>query len=132
MYADVIEQQLKSIQSLAAQWRIQLAVLRGGSSGSSLSSTEDSRSMLPDVMHGEPLSHFNNDKLSIASPHHEASGDPDIKSSQMVRLLIFVFVLLNLLYCSVNVLQLFIGYVWVAVDFYLSLDEIVNMMTETL
>lgn len=89
MYADVIEQQFKSIQSLAAQWRIQLAALHGESSGTSLSSAEESRSVPPDVMHGVPLSHLNNNELSMASPHYETSGDPDLEGPQKVRILNF-------------------------------------------
>ena len=87
MYADVIEQQFKSIQSLAEQWRIQLAALHGGSSGTSLSSAEESRSVLPDAMHGELPSHFNNNELSKVSLHHEASGDPDPESLRKVCVL---------------------------------------------
>lgn len=87
MHAEVIEQQFKSIQSLAEQWRIQLAALHGGSSGTSLSSAEEPRSVLPDAMHGEPLSHFNNNELSMASSHHEASGDLELESPQQVSLL---------------------------------------------
>lgn len=70
---EVIEQQFKSIQSLAEQWRIQLAALHGGSSGTSLSSAEEHRSVPPDAVHEETISHFN--ELSVASSHQEASRD---------------------------------------------------------
>ncbi|KAG0580342.1 hypothetical protein KC19_4G166300 [Ceratodon purpureus] len=81
---DVIEQQFKSIQSLAAQWRIQLAALHGESSGTSLSSAEESRSALPDVTHGVSLSHCNNNELYMPSPNHETSGELDLESPQKV------------------------------------------------
>lgn len=87
MHAEVIEHKFKSMHSLAEQWRIQLAALHGGSSGTSLSSAEEPRSVLPDVVHDEPLSHFNNNELSIASSHQEASGDLELKSPQKVSLL---------------------------------------------
>jgi len=87
MNADVIEMQFKSIQSLAEQWRIQLAALHGGSSGTSLSSAEEPRSVLPYAAHSEPLSHFNKNELSMASSHNEASGDLEPDSPQKVSLL---------------------------------------------
>lgn len=83
---DVIEMQFKSIQSLAEQWRIQLAALHGGSSGTSLSSAEEPRSVLADVVHGEPLSHFSNNELSMPSSHHEASGDLQLERPEKMDL----------------------------------------------
>ncbi|XP_024391015.1 uncharacterized protein [Physcomitrium patens] len=79
---EVIEQQFKSIQSLAEQWRIQLASL-GESSGNSLSSAEESRRKLPDE---EPLALFNSHEQAIESPSREASGDLEPGSPQKMDL----------------------------------------------
>lgn len=81
----MIEQQFKSIQSLAEQWRIQLAALHGGSSGTSLSSAEEHRSVPPDAVHEETISHFND--LSGASSRQEASRDFGPESPPKVCLL---------------------------------------------
>lgn len=84
MYAEVIEPQFKSMQSLAEQWRIQLAAL-GGSPGTSLSSVEESRPVISDSMPAE-LSNFNN-SVAITSPYHEASENLKLVSPQKVCLL---------------------------------------------
>jgi hypothetical protein len=69
------------MQSLAEQWRIQLAAL-GGSSGTSLSSAEESRPLISDLMDAEP-SPFNN-SVTIASPRHESLENPELESPQKV------------------------------------------------
>lgn len=80
---EVIEPQFESMQSLAEQWRIQLAAL-GGSSGTSLSSAEESRPLISDLMDAEP-SPFNN-SVTIASPRHESLENPELESPQKLDL----------------------------------------------
>lgn len=83
MCAEVVEPQFKSMQSLAEQWRIQLAAL-GGSSGTSLSSVEESRPVISDLIHAEPSS-FNN-SVTKTSLLHEASENLELESPQKVVL----------------------------------------------
>lgn len=86
MCAEVIEPQFESMQSLAEQWRIQLAAL-GGSSGTSLSSVEESKPTVSDSMHAD-LSRFNS-SVSLTSPHDKASENLELESLKKVYLLIF-------------------------------------------
>lgn len=85
MYAEVNVQQFKSMQSLAEQWRIQVAAL-GGSSSTPLSPAEESRPVISNLIHVESLSHLH-DSVPVASPHHEVAEDLELENPQKVCLL---------------------------------------------